>query len=79
MSIISKKLLLWYDEHHRILPWRISPSKTGHTITPNPYHIWLSEIMLQQTQVVTVIGYYNRWMERYAMPGSGTHDLTFIY
>ena len=63
MSIISKKLLLWYDEHHRILPWRISPSKTGHTITPNPYHIWLSEIMLQQTTVEAVKKYYLKFIK----------------
>jgi len=47
-------LLHWYDRHKRDLPWRK---------TKDPYQIWLSEIMLQQTQVDTVIPYYNRWIE----------------
>ncbi|MBS4750004.1 A/G-specific adenine glycosylase [Carnobacteriaceae bacterium zg-ZUI78] len=46
-------LLKWYDENKRDLPWRR---------TKNPYAIWVSEIMLQQTQVVTVIPYYTRFM-----------------
>ena len=48
------KLLAWYDEHKRDLPWRRSR---------NPYHIWVSEIMLQQTRVDTVIPYYERFLE----------------
>ena len=54
---MAARLLDWYDENRRILPWREDPS---------PYHVWLSEIMLQQTRVDTVIGYYNRFIE--AMP-----------
>ena len=46
-------LLSWYDENRRILPWREDPT---------PYHVWLSEIMLQQTRVEAVIGYYNRFL-----------------
>ena len=49
-----EKLLNWYDENKRDLPWRR---------TRNPYHIWLSEIMLQQTRVDTVIPYYKRFLE----------------
>lgn len=49
-----KKLLAWYDENKRDLPWRS---------TKNPYHIWVSEIMLQQTRVDTVIPYYERFLE----------------
>lgn len=53
----SAKLLSWYDSHGRKhLPWQ-------HAITP--YRVWLSEIMLQQTQVDTVIPYFNRFIERY--------------
>ena len=48
------KLLAWYDENKRDLPWRRSK---------NPYHIWVSEIMLQQTRVDTVIPYYERFLE----------------
>ena len=49
-------LLNWYDLNKRILPWR----KTN-----DPYMIWLSEVMLQQTQVSVVIPYYNDWIEKY--------------
>lgn len=47
-------LLSWYDHSKRILPWRDNP---------NPYHVWVSEIMLQQTRVETVIPYFNRFIE----------------
>ena len=46
-------LLAWYDEHQRELPWRKSN---------DPYAVWISEIMLQQTRVTAVIPYYERWM-----------------
>ncbi|MGT2926948.1 A/G-specific adenine glycosylase [Streptococcus cuniculipharyngis] len=49
-----RTLLAWYDKEKRDLPWRR---------TTNPYHIWVSEIMLQQTQVVTVIPYYQRFLD----------------
>ncbi|MDI2091744.1 A/G-specific adenine glycosylase [Commensalibacter oyaizuii] len=51
-------ILHWYDHHQRILPWR---AKKGEA--PNPYHVLLSEIMLQQTQVATVIPYFNRFIQ----------------
>ncbi len=51
-----KKLLAWYAQNARILPWR------GH---PDPYAVWVSEIMLQQTRVETVIPYFERWMQRF--------------
>lgn len=50
-------LLRWYAQHAADLPWREQP--------PNPYHTWLSEIMLQQTQVETVKPYYERFLQRY--------------
>lgn len=53
----QKDLLNWYDKHQRVLPWR--------TLIPNPYHTWVSEIMLQQTTVATVIPYFNRFLERW--------------
>ena len=43
-----KALLAWYDKHHRRLPWR------AEGVTADPYHVWLSEIMLQQTTVKAV-------------------------
>lgn len=55
-----QSLLSWYDQAHRHLPWRANPGRT-----PNPYHVLLSEIMLQQTTVATVIDYFtyfiNKW------------------
>ena len=55
-SNASQLLLKWYDQVRRDLPWRR---------TKNPYHIWLSEIMLQQTRVETVKGYYARFLEQF--------------
>ena len=51
-----KKLLEWFGRHRRDLPWRR---------TKNPYHIWVSEIMLQQTRVAAAIPYYERFLERF--------------
>ena len=52
----ARKLLAWYARHKRSLPWRDEP---------DAYRIWISEIMLQQTQVETVIPYYERWLARF--------------
>ncbi len=54
--VLRRKLRAWFDQHQRDLPWR--ENKT-------PYRIWISEIMLQQTQVATVIDYYLRFMKRF--------------
>lgn len=53
-------LLAWYDRHRRNLPWRAKPGET-----PDPYRVWLSEIMLQQTTVRAVAPYYARFLERF--------------
>ncbi len=53
LNAIAAPLLAWYDVHKRTLPWR------G---TRDPYRVWVSEIMLQQTRVAAVIPYYERWM-----------------
>jgi A/G-specific adenine glycosylase len=53
-------LLAWYDRHRRRLPWRAPPGET-----PDPYRVWLSEIMLQQTTVKTVAPYYARFLQRW--------------
>lgn len=57
-------LSVWYEENKRDLPWRK---------TKDPYKIWVSEIMLQQTKVDTVIGYYEKFMERFPT----VHDLAY--
>lgn len=57
----SARLLAWFYQHGRHdLPWQ-----QLHTPTPDPYPVWVSEIMLQQTQVATVIGYFERFMARF--------------
>jgi len=56
MAFLATYLLNWYGQHARHLPWR------GHS---DPYVVWVSEIMLQQTRVETVLPYFNHWMERF--------------
>jgi A/G-specific adenine glycosylase len=56
----SATLLAWYDRHRRNLPWRAPPG-----IRPDPYRVWLSEIMLQQTTVATVGPYFDRFVARW--------------
>ena len=51
LKVKPSLLLNWYDKNAREMPWRISPSDRMAGVTPNPYHVWLSEIMLQQTTV----------------------------
>ncbi len=63
-------LLDWYAENARQLPWRISAADHHHTerisdISQYAFSVWVSEIMLQQTRVETVIPYFKRWMERF--------------
>ncbi|MEM7500280.1 MAG: A/G-specific adenine glycosylase [Pseudomonadota bacterium] len=55
-----RDVLAWYDRHRRSLPWRAEPGEIS-----NPYRVWLSEIMLQQTTVAVVRGYYARFLERF--------------
>lgn len=51
-------LLDWYDQHARDLPWRVSPAERRAGEVPDPYRVWLSEIMLQQTTVAAVRAYF---------------------
>ena len=53
-------LLAWYDRHRRVLPWRAAPGESA-----DPYHVWLSEIMLQQTTVAAVKSYYQKFLARW--------------
>jgi A/G-specific adenine glycosylase len=57
---ISDPLLAWYDHHRRVLPWRALPGRR-----PDPYRVWISEIMLQQTTVVAVGPYFQRFLARF--------------
>src|SRR6476659_915059 len=63
LNDFSASLLAWYDVHRRALPWRSD--------TPDPYVVWLSEIMLQQTTVAAVTPYYRRFLARWP----AVHDL----
>lgn len=56
----AKPLLHWYDRHRRALPWRALPGET-----PDPYRVWLSEVMLQQTTVATVRPRFATWVARW--------------
>ncbi|MEL6585931.1 MAG: A/G-specific adenine glycosylase [Pseudomonadota bacterium] len=60
---IGDSLLSWYDKHARDLPWRVHPSRRGQGATPDPYRVWLSEIMLQQTTVAAVDTYFRRFTQ----------------
>jgi len=69
MSSLKKQqtaLLEWFDRHRRVMPWRALKGRR-----PDPYHVWLSEIMLQQTTVVTVGSYFMKFIERWPT----VHDL----
>ena len=57
---LAGALLDWYDRHRRRLPWRVPPGTR-----PDPYRVWLSEIMLQQTTVPVVTDYFQRFLERW--------------
>ncbi len=67
---LRRSLLAWFDERRRDLPWRRAT---------DPYHIWVSEVMLQQTRVETVIPYYERWLARFptinALASAATDDV----
>ncbi len=62
---IAPALLAWYDRHHRALPWRVSPRERAAGVAPDPYRVWLSEIMLQQTTVTAVKPYFAAFTERW--------------
>ncbi|MFT2211254.1 A/G-specific adenine glycosylase [Rhizobium giardinii] len=58
----ANRLLAWYDRHHRDLPWRVSPPMARDGVVADPYHVWLSEVMLQQTTVQAVKPYFHRFL-----------------
>ena len=59
-SEIARSLVQWHDQHQRVMPWRSAPAGQR-----NPYAVWISEIMAQQTRLDTVVDYYLRWMDRF--------------
>ncbi|ABG30022.1 A/G-specific adenine glycosylase [Roseobacter denitrificans] len=64
-QVLSDAILAWYDVHARDMPWRVPPQARRAGQTPDPYRIWLSEVMLQQTTVATVKSYFERFTARW--------------
>ena len=60
INIINNKILAYYSENKRLLPWR-----TRQDNNQNPYHTLISEVMLQQTQVKTALGYYKKFIKKW--------------
>lgn len=58
---VRKALLGWYDGHARDLPWRVGSAERARGVRPDPYPVWLSEVMLQQTTVAAVIPYWRHF------------------
>ena len=76
---IASRLLAWYDAHHRDLPWRVAPGALAHGTRPDPYRVWLSEVMLQQTTVEAVKAYFRSFVEKWptveALAGAPAEDV----
>lgn len=68
---LGRRLLDWYDVHAREMPWRVPPRDRAEGVLPDPYQVWLSEVMLQQTTVAAVRGYFLRFTARWPT----VHDL----
>ncbi|WP_246671194.1 A/G-specific adenine glycosylase [Mesorhizobium sp. 8] len=62
---IAGRLLAWYDAHHRDLPWRVPPRDLARGVRPDPYRVWLSEVMLQQTTVEAVKSYFSTFVRKW--------------
>ncbi len=62
---LSAALLDWYDAHARVMPWRTAPADKVAGARPDPYRVWLSEVMLQQTTVAAVRDYFHRFTARW--------------
>ena len=65
ISEIATRLLAWYDRHARRLPWRVGPKERAAGERPDPYRVWLSEVMLQQTTVAAVKPYFEAFLARW--------------
>jgi A/G-specific adenine glycosylase len=65
LQLLGQQLLDWYDAHARMMPWRVSPQDRAMGVRPDPYRVWLSEVMLQQTTVAAVKDYFHRFTERW--------------
>lgn len=62
IGLDAAAVLAWYDAHARDLPWRVPPALRAQGVAPDPYRIWLSEVMLQQTTIAAVRDYFARFL-----------------
>ncbi|KAI9015518.1 A/G-specific adenine DNA glycosylase-like protein [Hyaloraphidium curvatum] len=82
---LRDSLLRWYDASYRKMPWRVHDTKETTDKSPEQraYEVWVSEIMLQQTQVATVIPYWTRWMARWptvqALAAAGAEEINELW
>ena len=80
MGRFRRSLLSWYHSGHRDLPWRQADARTGR---PAPYRVLVSEVMLQQTQVRTVLDYYRRFLARFpsvaALADADEHEVLCLW
>ena len=75
----AHRLLAWYSDHARSMPWRVPPYEHAQGVRSDPYKVWLSEVMLQQTQVVTVQKYFLKfirlWPDVQALANADLEDV----
>lgn len=64
-EMIAPALLAWYDRSARVMPWRIGPEDRKAGVRPDPYRVWLSEVMLQQTTVAAARDHFRRFTDRW--------------
>ncbi len=69
MSSIREKLLAWYDAHGRALAWRVGPTQVAAGLRADPYRVWLSEVMLQQTTIPHATPYFLKFTARWPRVG----------
>ena len=76
---ITAALAAWYRDHARVLPWRVGPGERAAGARPDPYRVWLSEIMLQQTTVAAVKAYFLKfttlWPDVHALAAATDADV----
>ncbi|MGH1356458.1 MAG: A/G-specific adenine glycosylase [Thalassovita sp.] len=79
MTDPASELLEWYDRNARAMPWRVGPTDRRAGVVPDPYRIWLSEVMLQQTTVAAVTDYFHRfttlWPNVHALAAARDEDV----
>ena len=68
-SDIRARLLAWYDANARALPWRVGPAEHAKGVRADPYRVWLSEVMLQQTTTPHAAPYFLAFIRRWPTVG----------